>query len=288
MSFGSVRLNPTKHAADRYCVRMLGGYETAIYSAGSHSRRIGARSKMDHVSISGSVGSSFGRNHQPRGPRAGTLFLGWLKQLFGVSLVGFNVDVRRAVGDCLLLKLVRFSIDGALLSCAPTVIRVGDPKRHDYPQSYESLACALASTQGKLNSNAAESISKRSTSMHHSRGRLRFEPLFTTEELGLPEHSNIAHVVKVFLAIGDGIAARWIEMPRCVLLLQSVAGNAESGAIYLYDRECRTFYLGVFEQGCDDDALTTTEFEQLVTEYDLLGYIENPRNLTALSRAGNA
>ena len=124
--------------------------------------------------------------------------------------------------------------------------------------------------------------------MHHSRGRLRFEPLFTTEELGLPEHSNIAHVVKVFLAIGDGIAARWIEMPRCVLLLQSVAGNAESGAIYLYDRECRTFYLGVFEQGCDDDALTTTEFEQLVTEYDLLGYIENPRNLTALSRTGNA
>jgi hypothetical protein len=124
--------------------------------------------------------------------------------------------------------------------------------------------------------------------MHYSRGRLRFEQLFTTEELGLPEHANIAHVVKVFLAIGDGVAARCIEMPKCVLLLQSVAGNAESGAIYLYDRECRTFYLGVFEQGRDDDELTTTEFEQLVTEYDLLGYIENPRNLTALSRAGNA
>jgi hypothetical protein len=124
--------------------------------------------------------------------------------------------------------------------------------------------------------------------MRYSRGRLRFEPLFTTEEIGLPEHANIAHVVKVFLALGEGVAARWIEMPQCVLLLQTIAGNAESGAIYLYDREGRTFYLGVFEQGRDDDELTTTEFEQLVTEYDLLGYIENPRNLTALSRAGNA
>jgi hypothetical protein len=123
--------------------------------------------------------------------------------------------------------------------------------------------------------------------MHYSRGHLRFEPLFTTEELGLPEHANIPHVVKVFLAIGDGVAARWIEMPKCVLLLH-IAGNAESGAIYLYDRECRRFYLGVFEQGRDDDELTTTEFEELVTEYDLLGYMENPRNLIALSPAGNA
>jgi hypothetical protein len=128
---------------------------------------------------------------------------------------------------------------------------------------------------------------ERSTFMPHSRGRLRFEPLFTTEELGLPEHANIAHVVKVFLAIGDGVATRWIEMSKCVLLLQSVAGIPESGAIYLYDRERRQFYLAVFEQG-REDALTTTEFEQLVAEYDLLGYIENRSNVMALSPAGNA
>lgn len=123
--------------------------------------------------------------------------------------------------------------------------------------------------------------------MPHSRGRLRFEPLFTTEELGLTEHANIAHVVKVFLTIGDGVAARWIEMPKCVLLLQTVAGIPESGAIYLYDRERYQFYLAVFEQG-REDALTTTEFEQLVAEYDLLGYIENRSNLITLSPAGEA
>ena len=123
--------------------------------------------------------------------------------------------------------------------------------------------------------------------MSHSRGHLRFEPLFTTEELGLPEHANIAHVVKVFLAIGEGVAARWSEMPKCVLLLQTGAGIPDSGAIYLYDRQRHQFYLAVFEQG-REDALTTTEFEQLVAEYELLGYMENRLTLTAVNPAGNA
>ena len=131
-----------------------------------------------------------------------------------------------------------------------------------------------------------ESTQRRNT-MSRSRGHLRFEPLFTAEELGLHEHANIAHVVKVFLTIGDGVAARWIEMPKCVLLLQTVDGIPESGAIYLYDRERHQFYLAVFEQG-REDALTTTEFEQLVAEYDLLGYIENRSNLITLSPAGEA
>jgi hypothetical protein len=142
-------------------------------------------------------------------------------------------------------------------------------------------SCAREGCNHRLASTQRRNI------MSRSRGHLRFEPLFTTEELGLPEHANIAHVVKVFLAIGDGVAARWIEMPKCVLLLQTVAEIPESGAIYLYDRERHQFYLAVFEQG-REDALTTTEFEQLVAEYDLLGYIENRSNLTTLSPAGEA
>jgi hypothetical protein len=136
-------------------------------------------------------------------------------------------------------------------------------------------------------SNHRLASTQRRNIMSRSRGHLRFEPLFTTEELGLPEHANIAHVVKVFLTLGDGVAARWIEMPKCVLLLQAVAGIPESGAIYLYDRERHQFYLAVFEQG-REDALTTTEFEQLVAEYDLLGYIENRSNLITLIPTGEA
>ena len=123
--------------------------------------------------------------------------------------------------------------------------------------------------------------------MSLSRGCLRFEPLFTAEELGLAEHANLDHIVKVFLTVGDAIAMRRIEMPACMLLLQSVADNPASGAIYLYDRERKLFYLAVFEHG-REDSLTTSEFELLVSEYDMLQYGENRNSLAALGRAGNA
>jgi hypothetical protein len=288
MSFGSLRLSLRKHAAeDRFYLRMLDVYEAAMHSDGPHSRKIGARSELEHVSIRGTVGPSFGRNQQPSGSHVGTQFLRCLKQFFGVGFVGFRVDVRGVVCDCQLLPVGSIPNIWSLLYFAPTLVRVCDRKPRITRNLRELLARAWTSSQDKRNRNTPELLSKRSTSMHHSRGHLRFEPLFTTEELGLPEHANIAHVVKVFLAIGDGVAARWIEMPKSVLLLQTVAGIAESGAIYLYDRERHQFYLAVFEQG-HDDTLTTTEFEQLVAEYDLLGYIENRRNVTALSLAGNA
>ena len=123
--------------------------------------------------------------------------------------------------------------------------------------------------------------------MPFSKGPLHFEPLFTSEELGLHRAANIEHVVKAFLTVAEGVALRQIEMPKCVVLLQSVPGDPRSGAVYFFDREAQTFYLATFEDGCDD-ALTTTEFEQLVAEYDLLGYAENPSRLLIVSAAGNA
>jgi hypothetical protein len=123
--------------------------------------------------------------------------------------------------------------------------------------------------------------------MSLSKGRLRFEPLFTTDELGLHEYANIEHIVKAFLSIGDAIAARQIEMPNSILLLQAVADNPASGAIYLYSRDRRQFYLAVFEHG-REDALTTTEFEQLVEEYDLLGIAERGSKPLAIVSSGNA
>ena len=164
-SVESLRLDARKHTdEDRYCVCILDVYEAAIPSAGPHSQKIADRLKLDQVSIRGTVGSSFGRNRQPRGPRADTQFLGWLKQFFGVRLVLFDISAARTVGDCPLLKLVRFSY-GTLLSCAPTVIRVGDPNAYDYPQSYESMACALGVSTRKTKPETAESLSK---GVHHA------------------------------------------------------------------------------------------------------------------------
>lgn len=116
--------------------------------------------------------------------------------------------------------------------------------------------------------------------MTQSRGSVRFQPLFTTEEVGLSENACVEHVMKVFLSVGEAIAARWIEMPKGVLLLQIVADQPASGAIYLYDRERHVFFFVDFAEG-RDDSLSPAEFDELVTEYNLVSCAANPGLLPA-------
>jgi hypothetical protein len=124
--------------------------------------------------------------------------------------------------------------------------------------------------------------------MSLSRGAIRFDPLFTTADIGLRQDASIDHVVKAFLNVGEALASRWIEMPRGILLLQMVAEEPASGAIYLYDREHHIFYFVSFLDG-EDDALTVTEFDQLVTEYDLVSRAANPSFLShSLCKTGQA
>lgn len=124
--------------------------------------------------------------------------------------------------------------------------------------------------------------------MQHSRGAIRFDPLFTTADIGLRQDASVEHVVKAFLNVGEGLASRWIEMPRGILLLQTVPDEPASGAIYLYDRERHIFYFVSFLDG-QDDALTVTEFDELVVEYDLVWRAANPSLLSlCLTQAGQA
>ena len=124
--------------------------------------------------------------------------------------------------------------------------------------------------------------------MSKSRGAIRFDPLFTTADIGLRRDASVEHVVKAFLHVGEALASRWIEMPRGILLLESVPDEPASGAIYLYDREGRLFYFVSFVDGCDD-RLTVSEFDQLVAEYDLVSLAANPHLLApCLGKIGQA
>ena len=116
--------------------------------------------------------------------------------------------------------------------------------------------------------------------MSQSRGAIRFDPLFTTADIGLRRDASVEHVVKAFLNVGEALASRWIEMPRGILLLQTVPDEPASGAIYLYDRERYIFYFVSFLGG-QDDALTASEFDQLVAEYDLVSRAANPQLLSS-------
>lgn len=123
--------------------------------------------------------------------------------------------------------------------------------------------------------------------MNQSRGSIRFQPLFTTQEVGLGENASIEHIVKVFLNVGEAIAARWLEMPRGVLLLQVIADQPSSGAIYLYDRERHIFFFVDFAEG-RDDSLSPADFDNLVAEYNLVSWAANPCFLPAhCNRIGN-
>ena len=112
--------------------------------------------------------------------------------------------------------------------------------------------------------------------MNPSRGTLSFHRLFSIEELGFRDPEPfVAPLIREFLKIGEAVAGRWIEMPDAILVFQMVADVEDSGAIYLYDRRRHVFYLLCFE-GLDDH-LTLREFEQILAEYNLLHFAEQPR-----------
>jgi hypothetical protein len=148
---------------------------------------------------------------------------------------------------------------------------------------FGSVVCrACPSTSEQIESPKEKHI------MSQSRGAVSFEPLFTAEDIGLRKEANVEHVMKVFITVGEGVASRWIEMPKGVLLLQIVPDNPASGAIYLYDRELQVFYFVVFDEG-RDDSLTPAEFDDLVTEYNLVSWTAHPALLRrAVGKPGTA
>jgi hypothetical protein len=111
--------------------------------------------------------------------------------------------------------------------------------------------------------------------MQRSRGSMTPRRLFNLKDLGLgdPEpHVDLA--IQAFLGIGEAVAARWIQMPKAILLLQMAPENPASGAIYVYDRQRQEFYMLSFDG--PEDNLTRDEFSELLPEYDLLRYAEHP------------
>lgn len=112
-----------------------------------------------------------------------------------------------------------------------------------------------------------------------SRGNMSIHHLFDAEEIGVSKEPNLDRLVKVFMQISEGVLARWIEMPKGMLMLVTVPDEPGSGAIYLYDRLGQQFCLVSFEGA--DDTLTGQDFDGLLGEYDLLDYAANPALIRA-------
>jgi hypothetical protein len=120
-----------------------------------------------------------------------------------------------------------------------------------------------------------------------SRGNISIHQLFGAKELGVREaETRTEDIIRLFLSVGEAVAARWIQMPKAILLLQMVPNDSASGAIYLYDRARKYFYLLSFEGA--DDSFTLEQFEQIIREYNLLHYLERPELCALMSGADSA
>ena len=107
-----------------------------------------------------------------------------------------------------------------------------------------------------------------------SRGKMSLYRLFGIKELGFRDpESNLDELILKFVSIGEAVAARWIQMPAVVLVFQVVPGDPASGAIYVYERRTQSFYMLTFE-GADDN-LTVSDFNELLSEYELLDCVSD-------------
>jgi hypothetical protein len=113
-----------------------------------------------------------------------------------------------------------------------------------------------------------------------SRGNMSVHHLFCADEIGVSKEANLDRLIKVFVQMSEGIATRWIQMPKGIVVLLMVPDTPASGAIYIYDRVGQQFYLVSFDQG-SDDTLTIPEFEDLLGEYRLLDCVSNPSQFRA-------
>ena len=107
--------------------------------------------------------------------------------------------------------------------------------------------------------------------MHRSLGTLSASEMFPS---GLPSTRTARQVVASFLKIAEGVAHRWIETRKGVLLLQMAPYQPDSGEIYIYDRLRDMWFLLSFEHKLDGFSVET--FEKVYREYRLLAYVEQP------------
>lgn len=93
----------------------------------------------------------------------------------------------------------------------------------------------------------------------------------------------VSHPVEALLNFTDDAPpVRWIEFPTAILVLVAVPGDADSGALYVFDRRKLTWLWIDFEDE-QYGGYSTSDFDMLVHEYDFLSLVERPGLLRATS-----
>src|SRR5260370_12976096 len=91
-------------------------------------------------------------------------------------------------------------------------------------------------------------------------GSLYVDYVMSVTDLGLTPQANRWAVLRAFLDVGEARAERLVEETGGFLLLQSVPGRPNTGAIYVYIERPHAFFSLRFAE--QEDTLDAADFQQ--------------------------
>ena len=104
---------------------------------------------------------------------------------------------------------------------------------------------------------------------------LTASPLLTLQDLGLDRNVCLDQASRGLAERSEAQIVRWVQFPVCALFFTLVPEDAESGAVYVFDRQTGVFYLLDF----DDQkwgGYSLAEYETLERRYRLTVLAQQP------------
>ena len=102
-------------------------------------------------------------------------------------------------------------------------------------------------------------------------GSLYVDYVMSVTDLGLTPKANRWAVLRAFLDVGEARAERLVEETGGFLLLQSVPGRPNTGAIYAYIERLQAFFWLRFEQ--KEDTLNGEDFQHALRIHHLVRFV---------------
>ena len=102
-------------------------------------------------------------------------------------------------------------------------------------------------------------------------GSLYVDYVMSVTDLGLTPKTNRWDVLRAFLDVGEARAERLVEETGGFLLLQSVPGRPNTGAIYAYIERLQAFFWLRFEQ--KEDTLNGEDFQHALRIHHLVRFV---------------
>jgi hypothetical protein len=102
-------------------------------------------------------------------------------------------------------------------------------------------------------------------------GSLHVDYVMSVTDLGLTPKANRWDVLRAFLKCGNARAERLVEESGGFLLLQSIPGRTNTGAIYAYVEDLQAFFWLRFEQ--KEDTLNGEDFQNALRVHHLVKFV---------------